>query len=69
MNRDPNVTQSRHVGAMYCFSGREVGDDVISGDYRGHVVLNFEVVISNSFRDIKNKSFRDGGGSGRGGHR
>ena len=60
------MTQNCLVCAICCRP--EVDCDVISGgDVKtivGHVVVNFEVGSSNSFRDIKIKSFRDGGGGG-----
>ena len=34
----------------------------------GYRVLNVEIAISNDFRDIKTKSFRDGCGRGGGGY-
>ena len=62
------MTQNEQVGTI-CYQ-LEVAGDVISGEnvktVQACVVLNFEVASISSFRDIRKKSFRDGGG---GGHR
>ena len=64
-----NMTQNEHVYAICCRP--DVAGDVISGEnvktIEGYAVLNYEVASFNSYRDIKKKSFHDGGG-GRGGH-
>ena len=53
------MTQNEHVYAICC--RLEVSGDVISGEnvktIEGQAVLSFEVVSSNSFRDIKKKHF------------
>ena len=53
------MTQNLHVYAICCRP--EVGGEVISGGkirtIEGYAVLNFEVAIFSSFRDIQNKSF------------
>ena len=60
------MTQNEHVYAICCRP--EVGGDIISSEklktFEGYAVLNFEVASSNRFPDIKNKTFRDGGGGG-----
>ena len=57
------MTQNEYVYAICCRPA--VAVDVISGEdvkstSRG--LLNFEVASFGSFRDIRKKSFRDGGG-------
>ena len=53
------MTQNEHVFAICCRP--EVVCDVISGEnvktIKGYRVVNFEVAISNSFRDIKRNHF------------
>ena len=53
-NRDPNMTNNLHVCTI-CFR-LEVVYDVICGrnvnTIKGYLVINLEVAISNSFRDI-----------------
>ena len=65
------MTQNKQYVHAICCRPDAVGDVVSSGHVNTiecYAVLNFEVVISSSFRDIQTKSFRDGGGGG-GGHR
>ena len=63
-NRHPNTTQNEQVYAISCLP--EIAGDIISSEnvkpVDGYAVLNFEVASFNRFRDIKTKSFRDGGG-------
>ena len=65
------MTKNLHVCTI-CFR-LEIVYDVISGrnvnTVEGYLAVNFEVDSSNSFRDIKRKSFRDGGGGDGGGYR
>ena len=60
-NGDPNVTQNLHVCTICCRP--EADYNVVSGRnikiIEGYLVVNFEVAISNSFRDIFKKSLRD----------
>ena len=61
------MTQNLHV-CVICYRLVVVYDVISSRNVKtaeGYFVVNFEVASSNSFRDIKKKSFRDGGG----GHR
>ena len=57
------MTQDQHVYAICC--RLEVADDVVSSQnektIEGYLVVDYEVAISNSFRDIQRKSCRDGG--------
>ena len=65
------MIQKEYVYAI-CWRVEETGDVFSSASVKtieGYAMLNFEVAIFSSFRDIKNK-IRDGGvGSGGGGHR
>ena len=58
------MTQNFHVCAI--FFRPEEAYDVISGrnikTIEGYNAIHFDVPSSNTFRDTKNKSFRDGGG-------
>ena len=58
------MTQNEHIYAICCRP--EVVGDIISCEnvkiIKGYAVLNSEVAGFTNFRDIKKKSFRDGGG-------
>ena len=63
------MTQYLHVCTIY-FRPEVVYDVIYGGNVKtieGNLVVNFEVAISNNFRDITKKTFRDGGGGGGGG--